>query len=52
MGCGRINEWLFNITKLYENSDYYNINKHCSIWRCGLGTNSGSIGWDGSIYGC
>ena len=52
MKCGRINEWLFNITKLYEDSDYYNINNHCSVWRCGLGTNTGSISWDGSIYGC
>lgn len=52
MKCGRINEWLFNITKLYEDNDYYNINKHCSVWRCGLGTATGSISWDGSIYGC
>jgi hypothetical protein len=26
--------------------------KYNSVDRCGLGTNSGGIGYDGSIWGC
>ena len=32
--------------------DEKNINISRGIFRCGLGTSSGSIGYDGSIYGC
>lgn len=40
-----------NVLKLFlEEKPQKNISR--SVFRCGLGTNSGAIGWDGSIYGC
>jgi len=52
MESSHIEEWFGAIINLYKDKNSYNIKNHSSIWRCGLGTNIGSIGWDGSIYGC
>ena len=49
----RMNEWL-NLTYslLDDTTTRFDISNHCQVERCGLGTTSGSIGWDGNIYGC
>jgi len=52
MEVERFNTWLNYTINLYNNSNYFNIENNNSVIRCGLATTAGSIGWDGSIYGC
>lgn len=52
MKVERFNIWLNYTINLYNNNNYFNIEKNNSVIRCGLATTTGSIGWDGSIYGC
>ena len=53
MDVGRINLWFRNIIEIYSShSTLFNIENNISVLRCGLGTTTGSIGYDGSIYGC
>jgi len=50
-----MNSELFNFNEhIFPNlfADECNIVKNDNILRCGLGTLSCAIGWDGKIYGC
>ena len=48
-----LNKWfLYTINIITNNNLYFQMNLKDIIYRCGLGTISGAIGWDGSIYGC
>lgn len=45
--------WLsLTLDLLNKDSNRFAIENNLSVKRCGLGTFSGSIGWDGNIYGC
>ncbi len=49
----RLITWLKIAAKLYgENKDTYDPKFVDTIFRCGLATTNGAIGYDGSIYGC
>lgn len=45
-------EWLHTVIRLYDGSNFFDIKNQSSVGRCGLGTTSGAVAWDGNIYGC
>lgn len=53
MGCSNIDNFICQTIKsLYYTNKQQQIYEQCSLDRCGLGTNSGGIGYDGTIWGC
>ena len=48
----RFEWWEKQLSDLILDNKKINISISQNVKRCGLGTNSGSIGYDGSIYGC
>lgn len=48
----RFDDWLRHTINLHKDKDIYNIQKWISLERCGLGTITVAIGYDGKIYGC
>ena len=52
LGNSHIDDWLSTTAQYYKNKSNFNIQNHCSVFRCGLATTTGAVGWDGSIYGC
>lgn len=55
IGCGQIDKAFEDILRLdlqTYNKEYDNINPNRKVFRCGLGTQSYSIAYDGSIFSC
>lgn len=52
MECSRIEQWQSRLYDFLQDPTSFTIEESQDVHRCGLGTNIGSIGWDGSIYGC
>lgn len=49
----RLHHWInLTINLLDEDSNLFNIENYTTVKRCGLGTTSGAVGYDGNIYGC
>lgn len=50
MSVGRINKWLEQTIQILDKPETIFIDSN--VKRCGLGTTTCSVGWDGNIYGC